>query len=602
MAEAIRLHRRYLGAVREWNRWLGTAPPLRPPGPGGLAGMPVSNADQYTLWKLIYELKRRRGPGGEWEHVDEDVIPTATDIAAMLSPRFDQFGAQVNALRVPVEEAAAGLVNFLSSIEFLTEFSALEEPLQWQAMSDLLDGLADSWAGKAYLSASLVSTSPLPMAHPDRILNTSTPLKDLGTDFKTIRNYTKVFLKLGPTWLEDPEFEGKWIYFIQRNFPAAVWENKKNLPDVLASTLRYLPSIDWPWWLTVKGAAAAFTAALEIVTLGYYAKKAVEDPSALNIAKLSKATFNAIKAIGAVSKQAYGETFPLAFADSTKYLLSGPGAALDIYMAAGEVLDSTKAANIGDYSVATGHALAGAGLAIGAAESTGALVGIGLSVPVAGWIAVAGLVLVFVGYALVETTKDPPIETWLENSWFGTNWESLTITDDPTSPTFLIKDPDGVPRIDRQIAWWFMAFDPIQATAAYSTTGRNLSVTCAPRRARRGSWVTVNLYTFADDVTQSTTILSQAISKVAVGRTRYLATYDTDDNDAVVSWQCTLPLQHLVTRGVSPGTDFSTCWLEVLVSAPIDVLDDADESAFTSNSAKFSFQARDLVPIKAGGA
>lgn len=612
IAKAIELHRKFLEASQAWDRWLNSRHAYQPSKPGELPFAPVRTADEFTLWKLIYELIRRRDSGGEWAQVDKSVIPKAEDLRGMLGPRYATFEAEVSSRRVRLEDAAAELADFLASPEFLAEFDQLDEVTQWGYAGDLLDGFADTWAGKAYIRGSLLhDASPMPMAHLDRVLGTNKTMAEIGNDFTAIKNFLKVLLKVAPLAIDKANFgekvEGKWVYWIQKNFPAAVWENKKNFPNILAGSLVKLPEIDWPgfWRENSKILVNTLGAVLELVSLGYSAQKAVADPSAMNIAKLGKATLSSVKAVSSFGKQAYGETFPLAFGNTGKYLLSGPGAAFDVYTASTEMLECAKAADISDYSVASGHALQGVGLLVGAAESTGALAALEggavvLGLTPVGWIAVVGLVLVLGGFLLVEMTKDPPIETWLENTWFGKNWDSLTVTDDPHLPTFLVKDPDGFPRLDRQVAWWYTAFDPIQATASFSAAAKSLLITCQPRRARRGSWVTVNLFTFVDDTTESITVLSQRIDEIKVGMTRYAATYDINDSDAVVGWQCNLQLQDLTAKGLK-DLDFTKCWVEVLVSAPIDGLDPAAAQVFVRNAKQFAFQARDLVLVKVEG-
>jgi hypothetical protein len=246
--------------------------------------------------------------------------------------------------------------------------------------------------------------------------------------------------------------------------------------------------VNRPWWWekpAVVKLGFSLQGVLDVANVVFASQKLYQDPKnpALYLA-LSRAVSSLA---GSASK--VGESFEWQFLKRSKALkntLTRYNAVYDIVMGAVAIYDTEQAVRTGDLSVALGQGMQAAGLFAGAYV---ALVTIGVTgavAPPVALLAIAGLLLVLAGSAIVAFTQDTPYEQWLQNSWFGDNWALVDVDAAPGTPMWRTKLTDPVtgevyPDIGRQVSFWVSMFYPIDfkvtgdATFVYVTAKPKLA-------------------------------------------------------------------------------------------------------------------------------
>jgi hypothetical protein len=591
VARAIYLHTVLMDASQPWFQWLEK-------------GSPTKNADQFFLWKLIDETLKRRADGGAWAHVDKNFIPDIATLTKVLdASKFDAFGAQITKNRQPIEDSAKDLVTLLETEELLTEFNAYGDGWRWKYASDLLDGLADSHVGMAYLRRSVRMSAVLtPVIHPDQLIKNTKSFTgaDGVQDFKTARDWLKFAFKLMPLLMADPDrqaFDEMSFEYIRRFFPTIVWQGAETLDDRVSLCQSWLNTQESnrAWWTEAESVFGLASAVLEIVNVGVALYKYADKSNWANMAGFVKALASMTKTVSKFASAAYGEDYFLVLGKTAGKVVTRFAAFYDVVTAAVELFASADSIHTGDYSVAAGHALQGVGLALGAADAVG-LLSVFLTVPGVQIVAVAALAAVVIGYLLVEYTKDSLFETWLQNCWFGNGWPDLKVNEGPGTPMFRTMNPDHTPNLGRQICYWYSIFNPMRLTCQWTFDGK-IEVQCRPTLAYQGSYVTVNRVDDDEGPWDSTQFYANDVDATGPGIHRLYSTQPGDDHLTI--WIGTFgPDRWSLGRGAN--YDLSGKWIEVEMTMPIDKADEATRAVLGQHidSLPVVTRARYQVPAK----
>ena len=498
VANAIKMHGQYVRLLDDWEAWLGT-------------GTRPSNAEQLLLWQLIdLTLKRRdKTKDGSWADVNAKVLPTVEEMNNVLNnDRFDRFGNEMRDKRQQIEDTAFELVNLLQAPDFLTELNSYPYPQRWEYIGQLADRLGDSAVGLLYLRQGAIAQTPadlklLPLLHPlqltsaPRSLSWKTASEDVGLTRKAFRAYVFVFEKLMPAFagkLNPGVFEEVFIDLIIRsvNDPrieqAAAGERLTVINDLIMKDVDAWVKVNRPWWWekpAVVKLGFALQGVLDVANVVFASQKLSKDPKnpALYLA-LSRAVSSLA---GSAAK--VGESFDWQFlkrSKAAKDALTRYNAVYDIVIGAVALYDTEQAVRTGDLSVALGQGMQAAGLFAGAYVGLVTIGVTGAIAPPLALLAIAGLLLVLAGSAIVTFTQDTPYEQWLQNSWFGDNWGLADVDANPGTPMWRTKVKDPVtgqeyPDIARQVSFWVSMFYPIDFKVTGDATF--VYVTCKPKLA-----------------------------------------------------------------------------------------------------------------------
>ncbi|HSH59193.1 MAG TPA: hypothetical protein VK988_06025 [Acidimicrobiales bacterium] len=484
LAEALHAQTYYFEALDDWNEWL--TDPARP-----------TNASKLVLWQLIEDtIEKRRKPGGAWADADE--LPSAETLKALLGETYQDFRLEVKALRDPIEATAHGLITILDSVELRAELDGLPHADQVRYINTFLHQLSSSNVGMLYLRRSVcISAQPplLPIFHPSRAF-TDVFLEDVVPNARrTSRLITQIFFKLLPAATADREI----LHRLSRPYLTMVLD--PNIFTTQTIDIRLLVKerdkalkAQWDAYKAKWGTRAALvTSVFEVATAVIAFQDIRDDPSPKNNLRFGRALVGVAAAVESAQREIYAHAEDL-LAPATRRLIAFNSmiVVLDIVIAARDGWDAWET---GDVSVAAGNALQGVGSVAGTVASSALALKLvpTLYVPVLNKVVVASFAVALVGTAVITFTADPPMETWFECNYFGSNWDGVDGDETPLDPRFgFLDDWIDEPNLERQISEYLSMLYPIGLTVErYEGQAGAIKVTLRPSLAYHESEVVV---------------------------------------------------------------------------------------------------------------
>jgi hypothetical protein len=571
LAEALQLSKTYGDLLDGWRLWLCQGP--RP-----------SNAEKLFLWRLI-DLTRTRRARGVWKDVDSDFLPTVEAMDAVLDKdEYYGFEAQVLARRQNIEVAARELVQLLDSPELMREVNAHPDTSRLQYIAQLTEGLGESHVGMLYLRSAVTCSPPddpdlLPLVNPRQLTKTQETWRTVtdasGPAKEAAGAYLHLLFQVMPAVFNDKvAFDEVSLDFILRFVQedrlvnaGSVQQAMALADDIILKDVDAWVKANQPWWSTpgAKKLGASIGGIFDLISLGMAVSKLRENPSAANVAALLRA----LSALTA-SASTFGEHFArarfLVRSGQLINMLSAFNAVYDVAMAAVAFYDSSEAANKGDYSVAVGQAMQGVGLSVAAGASVYATAAVGAAaIPGLQLLALAALVLVLGGALLSTYTADTPYETWLQNCWFGEDWDDVDLDEKPNTPMYRTKlqTESGLqyPDIARQVSTWLSILFPVELEV--TKRGLYVHVRCKPVLAGPDSIITVTRI-------DSDGLLPAPYTETLVYQRRL---GDDTDPDVEVTVTGTSPLECVTEWRARfhcgswwPTFDLGTRWFEVTIT------------------------------------
>jgi hypothetical protein len=564
LAIALTYHQLYLEQLELWHDWLEDTE--------------SRNAEKLVLFTLIRDTIKRRGAGGDWQ--DNSSLPTSYELLGMLHPsKYTAFRLEVEQKRQPVESAALELVDILASVELIAELDTLPYDEQLLYANTLADQLASSNVGLLFLRQSLNAPpqSPLPLFHAERLVNQ--PGSFVDTDVPVMRRasrvYADVMLKLAPALFADADytkFANATLTLLAKYFPEDI-VSALTVEERIDQARQYLR--DNPDYLDAYGKppAAALYVLFELVNIYRAARALKQDPTV-------RTTFGFLRAVASLTSglSAVQKTFKLPAA-----LKLGPRATIGlnsvtvIYDLTVGAIDAHQAWQDNDLSVAAGHALQGVGLASAAAASAWVPVGalfplLALNPVGLGLLAVGALFVTLAGTALIVYTKDPPIERWFENNYFGVNWANVAVDNPPSDLRYGFKHIDGHPNVPRQVSEFLSMFYPLQLKADRGMQSqRSVTISMQPQLAYHESHVVVTRIHDGGDqggVRRYTPIpLYAKPANFVQDSVTYYAPLNPRQDEKLSDWIRTFsPIE--LSQGTNPEFDPAGSYLEVEVTLP----------------------------------
>ncbi|MCP4338314.1 MAG: hypothetical protein GY799_05365 [Desulfobulbaceae bacterium] len=481
ISHALAAHKKYIKALAGWEDW------------GRKWNKGARNAELYQLYKEINNFVERCSEGGDWA-VGYDNLPDIDEIKEAInydeeSSAYKIFEAELNRKRSRIENNIQNaLENYkviLDDAETINEFSQLDWADQIELAQILVSGLNACDPGVAYLLEMLDHSALL--LSPQQMLNRA---PDFRAEFEAIpwvgeKTETDYLLFLAAR----RGAQAFSAYFFDYMPAISEWRTTYDTNDLV---LRYVSKLwDLSEWITYQVGSLTTVDDGNLVISGIRQKirqplqsegtlaKAI-GPTLLVLecvnlyftyqtflASTSVPGFRSIADVASdlagvltASAELCGDVFTANAARRMIYRLNVGAALFSYYDAMTRAIDARDTWRYGNSGQAAGYIAEGTGLvALGTVQMYCGLKAIALAAtPVGLTVVVGACLLMCAGRMIILHCTPTPVEEWLQNTYFGSNWSNVDRQwgpeedDEDDEKYFKFRRQDNLADIPRQIA------------------------------------------------------------------------------------------------------------------------------------------------------